>query len=151
VETTRFEPGRFRNIDLEVKSRRSLTPLATAWPWAQLPSKLEGEPRWLQINPRRYTKQSEHAEGTAKQLLRHIESLRGEALRCWKGAHERVFDIGVQAPGPDPRRAFEEVQFSAETLRRIAAAGARIKVTVYPAEPECPPYIPPKRKASKRR
>lgn len=45
-----------------------------------------------------------------------------------------MFDIGVQAGGPGSR-AFEEVRLTADTLRRIAAAGAQIQVTVYPAEP----------------
>ncbi len=35
-----------------------------------------------------------------------------------------------------PGRAFEEVRLMAETLRRIAIAGAHDQVTVYPAQPE---------------
>jgi hypothetical protein len=147
VETTRFEPAGFLNIDLDVKSRRSLTPLVTAWPLAYLPIKDEGrEPRWIILNARGSAKT---AEGTAKVLLRHIASLRGDALRCWKDAHGRVFDIGIRPGGPG--RVFEDVRLTPETLKRIAAVGAQIQVTVYWAEPESKDYIPPKRKASKRR
>jgi hypothetical protein len=72
------------------------------------------------------------AETAAKDLLGHIGKLRGQALVSWKQAHRRVFDIGVRAGGAG--RAFEEVQLSADTLRRIAAVGGHIQVTVYPAE-----------------
>jgi hypothetical protein len=146
-------PPRFLNIDLEVKSRRSLSPLATAWPWASSPDAVAGRaPRWLYFSGRG---RGITAENTAKDLLRLIARLRGDALRCWKTAHTRVFDIGIRAPGPEPRRSFGDVQLSAETLRRIAAAGARIYVSVYPAEiDDGGEEWPPKRsnrKASKRR
>lgn len=143
MKTTRYEPAGFLNIDLEIKSRRSLEPLVEAWPGVYEPGKIEGrKPRWLLLNVS--DSRAHDAEGTAKALLRRVERLRGEALRSWKGAHDRVFDIGIQAPGPDPRRAFEEVQLTPETLKRLAAAGARVKVTVYPAEPERPDDMPPK-------
>lgn len=153
MEPTKYSPPRFLNIDLDVKSRRSLTPLAAAWPWASLPDKVEGrEPRWLHFSSlgRGIT-----AESTAKDLLRLIARLRGDARRCWESAHHRVFDIGIRAPGPEPRRAFDDVQISVETLKRIAAVGARIQVCVYPAEIDdgveyWPPKVP-RRKASKRR
>lgn len=160
MEPARFDPAHFLNIDLEIKSRRSLEPLVEAWPGVYQPGKIEGrKPLWLLLNA--WDSRARDAEGTAKALLRRVEKLRGEALRSWKGAYDRAFDIGIQAPGPDPRRAFEDVQLSAETLRRIAAAGARVKMTVYAAQLEEPDYRPteqtpgiqmrPRRKASKRR
>jgi hypothetical protein len=51
-------------------------------------------------------------------------------------AHRRTFDIGVRAGGAG--RAFEEVRLTPETLKRVAAVGAHIQITVYPAEPESP-------------
>jgi hypothetical protein len=147
VDTTRFDPAAFLNIDLDVRSRRSLAPLVKAWPWASLPIKDEGkEPRWLLLNSRGIAKT---AEGTAKELLRYIARLRGDALQCWKDAHSRVFDIGIRPGGPG--RVFEDVQLTAETLGRIARVNARVKITVYWAAPETPDYKLPRRKASKRR
>jgi hypothetical protein len=129
-----MEPACFLNIDLDVRSRRSLAPLAAAWP-----SPLQrfvplgrSNSRWLILNS---FGRGKGAEATAKELLEHIAALRGDARRCWKDAHRRVFDIGVQAGGPD-RRAFEEVRLTAKTLGRIAAAGAEVHITVYPAVPE---------------
>jgi hypothetical protein len=40
----------------------------------------------------------------------------------------------VQAGGAG--RVFEDVGFSAETLRQIAHVGAQLKITVYPAQPK---------------
>jgi hypothetical protein len=127
-----MEDGQFLNIDLDVRSRRSLAPLVTAWPCAYRPLVADGRPhpRWLLLNAKG---RGLNAEIVAKRLLRHIENLRGDARQCWKDAHRRVFDIGVQAGGPG--RALEEVRLTAETLRRIGAVGAQIQVTVYPAEP----------------
>jgi hypothetical protein len=126
-----FEPAQFLNIDLDVRSRRSLAPLVAAWPWSYQPLNTEGRPNphWLILNPR---SAGATAEAAAKELLEYIESLRGAARLSWKRALNRTFDIGIQAGGQG--RAFEEVKLTAETLERIAAAGARIQVTVYPPE-----------------
>jgi hypothetical protein len=110
-----------------MSARRSLAPLLSAWPEAYQPV---NDSRWLV----RTAFVADSAEKAAKHLLGHIAGLRGEALRSWKQAYRRVFDIGVQAGGPG--RAFEEVHLSADTLRRIASVGAHIQVTVYPAEPK---------------
>ena len=137
----RLEDAQFLNIDLDVRSRRSLTALVEAWPWSYQPLITEGRPnpRWLILNPRRVVVT---AEAAAKELIRHIQRLRGDARICWTHAHRRMFDIGVQAGGPG--RAFEEVRLTAETLRHIAAAGGEIQVTVYPAEPESQ-FVPPRK------
>lgn len=133
-EPRHFEDPQFLNIDLDVRSRGSLTPLVTVWPWSYQPLIAEGRlnPRWLILNPRRVVAT---AEAAAKELLQCIESLRGDARLCWKQAHRRTFDIGIRAGGQGPGRVFEGVRLTAATLARIAAAGAQIQVTVYPPEP----------------
>ena len=129
-----FESAQFLNIDLDVRSRRSLVPLVTAWPWSYQPLMAEGrpDPHWLILNPPLAVAT---AEAAAKELLGCIAILRGAARLCWKQAHRRTFDIGIRAGGEGPGRALEEVRLTAATLRRIAAAGAQIQVTVYPSEP----------------
>jgi hypothetical protein len=145
ASSSRMEDAEFLNIDLDVRSRRSLAPLVTAWPWAYQPTAAgRPNPRWLLLNARGV---GGTAEAVAKRLLQHIGSLRGDARQCWKDAHRRVFDIGVQAGGPG--RAFEEVRLTAETLRRIAAVGAQIQVTVYPAEPESKTMMPGERRGTR--
>jgi hypothetical protein len=122
-----MEPAQFLTIDLDVRSRRSLAPLLSAWPEAYQPL---NDSHWLIRNA--YV--SENAEKAAKHLLGHIAKLKGKALVSWKQAHRRTFDVGVRAGGAG--RAFEEVQLSADTLRDIATVGGQLQVTVYPAEPK---------------
>jgi hypothetical protein len=128
ASASRMEDACFLTIDLDVRSRRSLTPLVSAWPQAYQP--LIADSRWLILN----AFAAETAEAAAKELLQHVAKLRGDARQCWRQAHRRMFDIGVQAGGPG--RTFEDVRLTADTLRRIAAAGGQIQVTVYPAESE---------------
>ena len=137
-----FEEPRFLAIDLDVRSRRSLAPLARAWSWSYQPLNTaeRSDPRWLIVHPRRVVVS---AEAAAKQLLRHVGALGGDARRCWEQAHRRTFDIGVQAGGPG--RPFDDIRLTAETLARIAAVGARIQVTVYPAESQSFAAPPPHR------
>jgi hypothetical protein len=144
--SVRVEAAKFLNIDLDVRSRRSLAPLITAWPWVYQPMLADArlKSRWLLLNARGV---AATADAVATLLLQHIENLRGDARRCWKGAHRRVFDIGVQAGGPG--RAFEEVRLTGGTLGRIAAVGAQIQLTVYPAEPETEFVIPGQRRGTK--
>jgi len=134
-----FEDPRFLNIDLDVRSRRSLAPLVAAWSRSYQAPAAENrhDPHWLILNahsvgPRGVTYD---AEKVAKELLKHVRGLRGEARHCWNHARLRVFDIGVQAGGPGTK-SFEGVQITAETLRQIARVGAQVKVTVYPAQPQ---------------
>src|SRR3954447_18014893 len=110
--------ARFLNIDLEVRSRKSLAPLVAAWPSSYQPLLTTGRanPRWLIVNPARIART---AEAALTDLLRQIEGLRGAARRSWNEAHRRVFDIGVEAGGPGA--VFEGVRLTPDTLRRIAA------------------------------
>ena len=126
---------------IPISNKRPATPTRRAKSGASrmedarfLPLIRKGGPdsRWLILN----AFVAETAEAAAQLLLGHVSKLRGAALRSWKQAYRRMFDIGVQAGGPG--RAFEEVQLAAVTLGRIAAAGGQIQVTVYPAEPESP-------------
>jgi hypothetical protein len=119
-----FEPAGFLNIDVDVRSRRSLSALASAWPWAQDPL---GNSRWLVFSGRGHART---AEATANELVEQVNALPSLARRSWDLASKRTFDIGVQG-GIGPR-AFEKVQLSPETLARVASIGARIKLTVYP-------------------
>jgi hypothetical protein len=138
MERLHFESPRFLNIDLDIRSRRSLPPLAAAWPWSYLRPAAENQPdpHWLILRPRRITprRHTATAETVAKELLEQIRGLRAEARRCWRHARFRVFDIGVQAGGPGS--VFEDVRLTGETLRQIALVGANVKVTVYPALPQ---------------
>jgi hypothetical protein len=121
-------PAEFLNIDLDVRSRVSLAPLAAAWPSARDPM-LRANPRWLVLSAH---SRVQTAEATARALLKMIAALSPAGRRCWNRASKRTFDIGVQA-GVGPR-AFEDVQLTPRTLGRIAAIGAQLQFTVYPPQ-----------------
>jgi hypothetical protein len=121
-----FEPASFLNIDVDVRSRRSLAPLAAAWPWAQRPL---SDSHWLVFSA---CGNAITAEATAQELVEQVNALPPVARRSWNLASTRTFDIGVQA-GMGPR-AFEKVQLTPDTLARIASIRARIRVTVYPPQ-----------------
>lgn len=127
-----MEPATFINIDVDVRSRRSLAPLRAAWPWAQQPvqNNARPDPRWMVFSA---NSTAGTAEGTARALIEMVTVLPPAARKAWNLASKRTFDIGVRAG--TGLRAFEEVQISPETLARIAALGARLQVTVYPPRP----------------
>jgi hypothetical protein len=130
------EDPQFLNIDVDIRSRHSLTALVAASPWSHQPRTAanEPDPHWVILNAPGVTTT---AESTARRLLGHIRGLRGEAKRCWRRARYRVFDVGVQAG--DAGRVFEEVRLAPATLRGIAEVGADVKVTVYPAQRQTSP------------
>ncbi len=127
--------GEFLNIDLEIRSRRSLAPLLNVWPWAQQPKRLSGRPAagWLIVSPRGVPKT---AEAAAKMLLGQIAKLSGAALTNWRQATTRTFDVGIRAGTAST--PFEGL-LKVATLKRIAAVGGQLRMTVYPAPQEGEP------------
>lgn len=122
----------FLNVDLDVRSRRSLAALRDAWPWAQTPGFAAGRvPRRVLVSPRGMPKS---AEGAIRELIRLVEALPRGARRCWNEASSRVFDIGVQA-GLQPR-SFEEARVSEKTLRSLTRLKGSIQFTLYPPHEE---------------
>jgi hypothetical protein len=117
----------FLNVDLDVRSRRSLAPLLKAWPSAQTPDLKAGRaPRWLLLAGHTSRRTADEAVGD---LVRLIGALPTPARRCWREASSRVFDVGIQA-GMSPS-SFEEVQLRGSSLQAIARLGGRLLITIY--------------------
>jgi hypothetical protein len=119
----------FLNVDLDIRSRRSLAPLVDAgqWPWVQTPGLDAGRvPRWVVASPRIVPRNTDTA---IRHLVALVDALPKAARRCWKEASSRTFDIGIQA-GLGPR-SFEEVTLQERTLKDVARLSARVLVTVY--------------------
>ena len=118
----------FLTIDLDVRSRRTLAELWTAWPSAARPLKDDGREhdKWLILRP---DYNGNKIEAAAKQLLRSIKRLPPAAQACWNQATRRTFDIGIS--GGISRKVFEGL-LSTETLKGIAEVGGVVQVTVYP-------------------
>ena len=127
----------FLNVDLDIRSRRSVAPLLKVWPSAQTPDRKPGHaPRWVHISGLSYKKS---ADRLVRELIALVDLLPPKARRCWTAASSRVFDIGIQA-GLAPRN-FEDVRLSPETVRAIARVQGTVVVTVYA------PYREPSLKA----
>jgi hypothetical protein len=74
----------------------------------------------------------EEPETNIQAMLTVIESLDGSARCVWQGCSMRQFNIGYDC-GSDPW-AFNN-GLATETLRRIAASGASLRITIYPERP----------------
>jgi hypothetical protein len=117
----------FLNVDLDIRSRRSVAPLLKVWPSAQTPDRKPGHaPRWALVSGSSYKKS---ADRVVRDLIALVDSLPPQARRCWTAASSRVFDIGIQA-GLAPRN-FEDVRLSPATLRAVARVKGTVVVTVY--------------------
>ena len=57
-----------------------------------------------------------------------IEGFRGDAAAAWSSAHRRTFDIGFDGDGSAGCSRFE---IKADTVRRAAALGTSLGVTIY--------------------
>jgi hypothetical protein len=123
------------NVDLEIRSRTNLRPLADALSqrlFFLYVGRANGE----------FLATFENGSGAARtgtpdlailRLVRTIESLSTELKRHWANARDRVFDIGVaKAWGP---KAFY-LSLKPTTVAAIARLKARLALTFYP------PYYP---------
>src|SRR4051794_21609372 len=118
---------KFEAVDLDVRSRQSLTPLLDAWPWAQTPGRVgKAGPRWLVVTPRGVPRT---ADQFVKEFAQLVDNLPATAKRCWNRASSRTFDIGIRA-GLTPDR-FEDVRLGPDSLRHLSRLRAGILVTVY--------------------
>jgi len=131
------ELTRYRTTDLYLFSDDDLTPLATALQ-ARLPALCIGVNRLA--HPHReawYCNFSidggpdgpaEEPEPGIAAVLAVIEALDPPQRSAWAGCSQRVFDVAYDC-GRGPF-AFRQ-ELSAETLGRLASAGAALRVTLY--------------------
>ncbi|MBT9558533.1 MAG: hypothetical protein IV100_21030 [Myxococcales bacterium] len=136
----RSRPTYFVNVDLELESDVDLRPLVDelgervfilhAGPydgaWAA----------FLELN----RANDPEVDDTLRGWLDLVDTVSESAREAWFAAKRRDFDVGICA-GMEPHMRAFTVQ--GETLRRIAAFGARLTFTVYaPPKPERPVPTP---------
>ncbi len=129
------EPMHFRNIDLEIGSKRSLAPLI-----AELASKSPevsvmyvGRFGGLARAHYEVNLNTTSADKIAMALVRLVKGLSAPAKKAWRNAKVRDFNIGIQSS--DVPSSFE-LPLAAKTVAAIGALGARIVITVYaPIDP----------------
>ena len=81
---------------------------------------------WFEMNDK-----FEDPESTISAMLDAIESLPAAARTGWEACHTREFNIGYDC-GDEPWAFNNQITF--KTLKRIAKAGASIRVTIYPPD-----------------
>lgn len=123
------EPTHFQNIDLEIGSKRSLVPLI-----AELGAKAPnvsvmyvGSFGGLARAHYEVNLNTTSADKIARALVRLVKGLSAPAMKAWRDAKVRDFNIGIQSS--DVPISFE-LPLAAKTVA-IGALGARIVITVY--------------------
>ena len=128
--TTKGSPVKihFLNVDLEIESYQNLQPIVDDFGDNVLILYC-GEAH----GHYRATFELANRDADADSIISHfcllIESLGKEAKTLWGKAFIRVFDVGYES-GLEPRSYSSEIR--AETVERVAAIGASIRVTIYP-------------------
>lgn len=124
--------GLFLNVDVEVRSKTSLTPLREA-----LGEKInlmycgdEGELGFLlsfEIDEPDFVSERE-PDPIADRLCQVLEQLSAPARALWDSADDRVFDIGYE---PQEDRRIGQPVLAPGTMRRIGELNARLAVSIY--------------------
>jgi len=118
----------FINVDLDLKSTASLSPLLEAWldrVSALYTPEKDGGKHWLRLG---LHSQPSDPERGILEFCRLVRRLRGAARAAWQKASSREFDIGVQA-GMERRSA--ELVLSRKVIDAIHGVGGHIRVTIY--------------------
>lgn len=120
-------PARYLNVDLEIRSRTDLQPLADALADSTFLlhcGMVEGvylaafETKGVTLDPDR----------AIRKLALLLQACPPSVRTLWRRADDRVFDIGIEAsnvPGTF------ELALKPSTVRMVAELRARIKLTVY--------------------
>lgn len=120
----------YLNTDLDLISADDLTALAAAFEAGRVPPlhvTRADDGRWYAIFDT--DKEFDEPEANIAAMLAVVESLAPPLRSTWSGCSRREFNIGYDC-GQEPW-AFNQ-GLSAELLGRMAAAGASLRVTLYP-------------------
>jgi hypothetical protein len=117
----------FRNVDLDIESRQSLTSIA-----AELGAKIDvcycGPYLGRHLLAFEIAGLPKGPDGTIHALCSLIERLSSGGRHLWKSARRKEFDIGY-----DVRSSEQSLRFTirANTLQRVSNLGATLAVTLY--------------------
>ncbi|HKR25466.1 MAG TPA: hypothetical protein VJS15_09420 [Allosphingosinicella sp.] len=121
----------YLNTDLELVSKDDLTALATYLKdrkWSALHAGRRPDGTWLGVFEAPHGDQ-EAPEPTISTMLALLSALPEPLQKEWRSCSKRDFNIGYQA-GTDRRL---EQALPNDLLKQIAALGASISITLYPA------------------
>ena len=125
------EQTHFLNVDLELTTRGEIAPLLALWKKeiVVLRNSIDDGVRtvWLEVVP-----EQRGVEQVLLCFLDMIEKFPDDVRELWNACEDRCFNVGIQA-GSTPHDSTYSV--SPHTLGRVAAAMARVAVTVYAPMP----------------
>ncbi|GAA6154137.1 hypothetical protein [Pseudoteredinibacter isoporae] len=118
------------NTDLELESPEDLTPIVNEFGESVF-NLYNGEGRGHYLA----TFESNHNSGSPDAVIQFlcglVESFEPEERRLWDQCYSRIFDIGYE--GGTHRQSYTD-EIRPETLSKIAALNASIRITVYPMD-----------------
>ncbi len=125
------EPAAFLNLDLELRCREDLAPLASYLEERAMvlySGESGGEFR-LTVEPLIGGHSNIGLDRCTGEMLATLATLPEHLLRLFQACHLRVFDYGFDG-GVDEKPCF--VDLSATQLAEVVRAGIGIRITVYP-------------------
>lgn len=119
----------YLNVDLEVRSRSDLKPLADTLSPRLFALYVGREGRSFLASFEVPGTNLATPDAAFRRLLRAIDDLPGPAARLWRQARDRVFDVGVaRSKGKGVLR----LPLKVGTLAAVARHQARVALTIYP-------------------
>lgn len=120
--------ARYLNVDLEIRSRSDLAPLAKALSRRLIVLHVGKIGRGFLLSLEA-SGLSVHPDAVIRRFDRAIASLSPAARKLWTRARDRVFDIGIETTSG--KTSFV-LTLDPDTVKTVARLKARIALTVYP-------------------
>jgi hypothetical protein len=128
TEARRRRANGFLNVDLEVSSRKELQELLHALGQGVVILHTRSFRQRHLAAIEVASQRPRTADAVIAEFARIIDSLPRLALRQWKQATSRVFNVGIESiPATSP----SETRLSAETVATVARLGGTIVITSY--------------------
>jgi hypothetical protein len=122
----------FRAVDLEIESYQDLQPIVAEFgDRVRLLYCGNAQKHYLATFEASYEGPEVEADATIAHFCLLISCFEPPAKALWDGAFTKVFDIGYQS-GLEPSSYTSEIRM--ETIEQVAALGASIRITIYPAD-----------------
>ena len=138
----------FINVDLDVRSRSPLEPLASAFGQAVCVLHVGREGKLHGAHFEVADSHDKDADAILREFVALIRKLPPRARKLWKDARSRDFNIGIQSAAAP---LFHELHLGAKTLQAVARVGGAIVITTYAPVVEAARSTSRRSEASRRR
>ena len=120
----------FLNVDLEIESHRNLQPIVDSF-GDDAVNLYCGQARGHYLATFETSNTEADPDSIVSYFCMLVKALDGEAKELWDTAFTKVFDIGYESV-LEARSYSYSSEIRAETIERVAALGASLRVTIYP-------------------